>query len=75
MSKKTIYIIISVVLVIVLVFLFAYYLLSKNPDGSTPSVTNVFKNFFPFGGETNTNNGNTPTEVPEETPVEQPADF
>lgn len=63
------------VLVIVLVFLFAYYLLSKNPDGSTPSVTNVFKNFFPFGGETNTNNGNTPTEVPEETPVEQPADF
>jgi hypothetical protein len=75
MSKKTIYIIISVVLVIILALLFSYYLLAKNPDGSTPSVNNVFKNFFPFGGDPVTNNDGTPSDNNDDTPPPVTTDF
>ncbi len=75
MSKKTIYIIISVVLVIILALLFSYYLLAKNPDGSTPSVNNVFKNFFPFGGDPVTNNDGTPSDSTDDIPPPVTTDF
>lgn len=72
MSKKTIYIIISVILVIVLILLFGYYILVNNPNGTNPSAPNVFKNFFPFGGE-NTNNNIAPnTDDPVDVPVSAP---
>ncbi len=74
MSKKNIYILISVILVLVLLVLFAFYMLNKNPDGS-PTSTNIFRNFFPFGGDTVTDNTNTPEETPEEVPVETNNDF
>lgn len=75
MSKKSIYIIISIVLVLVLFVLLGFYILNKKTDGGTPSVTNVFKDFFPFGGDNVTDNTNNPVEVPEETPVQPTTDF
>lgn len=53
--------------------LFAYFLISKNPNGS-PNTPNVFRSFFPFGGDGVTEN-NQPEESPTETPEETPSDF
>lgn len=73
MSKKTL-ITIAVVLIIILLGLFGYYYLTKNKTGEdNPSIGNVFKNFFPFGGDegntpiatTTDNNTNNNNETPE----------
>ncbi len=74
MNKKNIFITVSVVLVVVLLILLGFYFLNKNPDGS-PTSTNIFRNFFPFGGDTVTDNNTTPDKTPEEIPVETPSDF
>lgn len=72
MSKKT-YILISAVLIIILLVLIGFFFLNKNPDG-TPNVPNVFRNFFPFGGDTVIDE--TPREVlPDEEPVVDNDDF
>lgn len=49
MSRKKIIIIVSVILGILLLVLIGYYFLIQNNNGSTNTVVNIFKNFFPFG--------------------------
>lgn len=73
MNKKTIYILISIILFVVLLFL-AYVYLKKDDGGKTGGTPSIFRNFFPFGGNnpeltgnefsTTTNNEQTPTETP-----------
>lgn len=69
MSKKTLIIIISVVLILLLVGLIGYYLFIQSSGGTPGGPGAVFKNFFPFGGETATTtagfNGETSTTTPE----------
>ena len=74
MNKKNIYIIISIVLVVVILILISFYILNNKTDGS-PSSPNIFRNFFPFGGEVTNNSNDFPTTTPEEVPVETPTDF
>lgn len=75
MSKKTTYIIIFVFLGLVLLGLVGYYFISRDAGDGT-SKPNVFRNFFPFGGNENTEN-NTGTTTPEVGggEIEKPVDF
>ncbi len=65
MSKKT-YIIIFVVLSIILAVLIGYYFTRTRNPQTDGGITNVFKNFFPFGGEDGglIDNNNFPEENP-----------
>jgi hypothetical protein len=65
MSRKKTYILIASILLIILLVLIGLYLTGKNPDGS-PKMPSVFKDFFPFGGSTVTEN------IPVEEPTEEP---
>lgn len=51
MSKKSLIIIISVVLFLLLAGLIGYYLIIQNGSGAPNGPSNVFRNFFPFGGQ------------------------
>ncbi len=56
MSRKTIIITISVILIIFLLSLIGYYFIIQNNTGDTSTSGSVFKNFFPFGGNDNVEN-------------------
>ena len=78
MNKKKIYIIISVVLGLILVGLVAYYFINNKNGGITGGGTNIFRSFFPFGGDENTNtNPDTGTTTTEQNGEETqaPVDF
>jgi len=74
MTKKQLYIIVGVIIIVALGFLLAFFLISKqNPQADGAVKTNIFANFFPFGKSTpkktaetgaettETGNGNTET--------------
>ncbi|TSC70548.1 MAG: Uncharacterized protein CEO12_269 [Parcubacteria group bacterium Gr01-1014_46] len=74
MSKKTIFTITFIILLIVLAGLVGYYL-NKN-DESTPNGTpSIFRNFFPFGGNDLPDNNDTTTPEDDGDVVEEPVDF
>ncbi len=69
MSKKIIYIIISVLLGLVLIGVVGYYYSTKNTSSENRGgVTSVFKNFFPFGGN------DTPLDNDNDSDNEEPVD-
>ncbi|TRZ53162.1 hypothetical protein D4R99_01350 [bacterium] len=59
MTKKQLYIIIGVIVIIALGFLLASFLISRQNIGTATEKPNTFANFFPFGQ--NTPNQTTPT--------------
>lgn len=61
MTKKTKYIITFVFLGLVLAGLVGYYILSRDTGGEEGTITNVFRNFFPFGGNETNPESNYPT--------------
>ena len=66
MSKKTLIILIFTVLGLFLVGLISYYfIIQNNQNGSSNNNSTGFKSFFPFGG-------NSPTEQSSSTPETQP---
>ncbi len=79
MSRKTLTIIVSIILVIFVISLIGYYfIINRNPDGTTGGLD--FRSFLPFGGSDNTgeepsqNNQNTAPgngETPVDTDVGQ----
>jgi len=74
MSKKLIYTI-TALLFITLVVLVGYYFSTRGKAGTDSGIPNIFKNFFPFGGDSVTYNSTTTPVQNTDEPIDEPVDF